>query len=100
MAQLATIESLPSLQRDGYARHYSTLAEYYEAADEGMDNAAREQIDAGREPYLIDEDAADMGIYPLITVDDVLEKQDGLIGVVSAGRDLFLSPNTLLAWRA
>jgi hypothetical protein len=99
-SQLITIEDLGEVQVEGYARHYSTVAEYYEAQTSSVENAASENIDGGREPYLMSRDAFDMGVHPLITVYDVdIDLQDGLVGISTARNLYWLAPETLLVWR-
>jgi hypothetical protein len=100
MCQIATIDSLASIQMDGYAKHYSTLSEYLEAQVSDQENRASQQIDADRQPYLIDEDAVNMGSNPYIPIYDLVEGQENLIGVSTPQDDVYLQPNTLLAWKA
>ena len=97
----ATVEDLDALQREGYARHYSTLAEYQNAGDTTEEeNNASMHINAGREPYLVSRDAVEMGVYPFITVYDAdIEKQGDKVGITTAKNTYWLAPDTLLAWR-
>ena len=97
---LFTLEDLADVQSKGYAKHYSTVAEYHSAQDAHIDNKASEQNNAGRNPYLISREAVEMGVHPFITIYDVArERQDGLVGIATSRRTYFLEPDTLLAWR-
>ena len=100
--QLATIDDLAEVQREGYAKNYSTVAEYREAQLPSalVDNNATKHIDAGKEPYLISSDAIELGVHPFITVYDVAtELKDGKVVIATSRNNYELEPNTLLAWR-
>lgn len=98
-SQLVAIEDLADVQVEGYAKNYSTVAEYHEAQDTSVDNNASKHINAGLEPYLMSRDAFELGVHPYIAVYDVMrEKQDGLVGVSTPRHTYLLEPDTLLVW--
>lgn len=97
--RLATTDNLGEVQLAGYAKHYSTAAEYREAGA-GAQNPAGANIDAGREPYLVNLDAVELGVHPFVTVYDADIKLNGeLVGISTAKNTYWLRPNTLIAWR-
>lgn len=88
----------------------TTAEAYHEALSDQADNEAGQQIDAGREPYLVSDEALLMNLDPFIPVFDVLAERQR----VGTGRrfghadfialDLPAGPclvpaDALLAWR-
>lgn len=101
-SQLMSLEDLAETQAVGYAKNYSTAAELWEAgnAPHQVSNRASQQMDAGREPYLVSRDAVEMGVHPFITIHDVAVKRDGeLVGIDTARSTKWVAPETLIAWR-
>lgn len=104
--KLATIEDVSTLVHDRTCglKHYSTAEEYFKAGSEkesAFSNDAVKHIEAGREPFLVDLDSVDMGLHPFIAIHDVMVKPDqiGKIGLVTNHTVLYVSRNTLLAWK-
>ena len=89
------------LKREGVLHRHSTVLEYFEAATTpSANNNAAIQIEAGREPYLINTEAIEFGVHPFLEVYDVMiEKQGDLIGIDTPRQTYYLAPDTLLAWR-
>lgn len=88
----------------------TTAAAYYEAVSDCANNDAGEFIDAGREPYLVSDEALLMQVEPFIPVYDVLaEKQrvgtgrrcghTDFIGLDLHGGLCLVPADVLLAWR-
>jgi hypothetical protein len=102
-SQLASTTNVPMLQSEPGVnlKHHSTVAEYHEAGiHPSTDNAASQNINAGREPYLISLDAVEFGVHPFIAVYDVdIQTKGGLFGITTHNKTYWLEPNTLLAWR-
>jgi hypothetical protein len=87
-------------------RHYSTAEEYYKAGidrvkENRLTNDAVRHIEDGREPFLVDMDAVEMGVHPFIAVYDVMVKPDevGKVGIVTNSSLMHVGRNTLLAWQ-
>jgi len=97
---LMTVEDLTEAQAEGYAKRHSTLLEYHQAQNPSIHNNAAKHINAGREAYLLDRSALEMGTHPLIEIHDVVReiRGDGAVGIVTPRAIHFLSPDTLLAW--
>lgn len=94
-----TEDSKGYLHTQGYKLPTSSLDEYQAQSGEAIT-----QINAGREPYLVDEEALKLGMHPLIEVWDVgIERQKvakgEMISVCTQRGDALLSPDTLLVWR-
>jgi hypothetical protein len=101
-SQLITLEDLAEVQAEGYAKNYSTVAEYHAAGiDPSLKNNASKHIEAGREPFLLSRDAVEMGVHPFIAVHDVdIKKQDdGKVGITTPKNTYWLEPDTIIAWR-
>lgn len=101
-----TDETKARLVAEGYALPTTTLGEYHQRSD-----AANAVIDAGREPYLVNGEALDFGVHPLIEVWDIgiatttvgrggrsRQTQELILTCTQRG-DGLLPADTLLVWR-
>lgn len=99
----ATVEDVPALQTESVVAKYrlSTVAEYHAAAVDHAKNPAGEQMDAGREPYLVNLEAALVfGTHPYVEVHDVMIDRSGEdVGIEVLSGTKWLPPNTILAWQ-
>jgi hypothetical protein len=75
----------------------STAKEYQDAIIE-EDNPAGNYIDAGLEPYVMDEDAYDLGLHSFVEVWDVTFPKYGLKLTTQYG-EVDASPDTMIVWK-
>jgi len=84
--------------------HVSTLDEWYKACQSTLThNRASVEIDMGKEPYVVDLDADEMGMYPYIPCMDIMADKRGLkadlIGVDFVNGTKLLESDILIFWR-
>ena len=82
----------------------STLGEWHKAVNSRLThNVASEQIEYGREPYVVDVDADGFGMHPYIPCLDILIEKRGpdgdQIGVDFMNGTIPLPSDTLIFWR-